>query len=170
MSIIDFLSKIKSIGRNEELSSEEFEIDISHRDEEKLRKHSLFDKLFLTTIIILVSALSYGAGRLTSIDENEAVRIEFDTSLTANIQELNSSKASNAGNETGSKGSLNADQPRVSSPVTNTEVVVSKNGSKYHYAHCSGAKQIKEENLIRFSSPQAAETAGYTLAANCKPR
>jgi hypothetical protein len=49
-------------------------------------------------------------------------------------------------------------------------VVASKNGTKYHYEHCPGAKQIKAENKISFNSPAEAEASGYTLAANCQKR
>jgi hypothetical protein len=45
--------------------------------------------------------------------------------------------------------------------------VASRNGTKYHHSTCAGAKQIKEENKLYFSSAQAAEAAGYSRAANC---
>lgn len=47
-------------------------------------------------------------------------------------------------------------------------VVVSSRGTKYHFAWCSGAKSIKEENKVWFESEQAALDAGYTKAGNCK--
>lgn len=50
-----------------------------------------------------------------------------------------------------------------------TEIVVgSKNGAKYHYPWCAGAKQISEQNLIIFDSISEARSKGYTPAANCK--
>jgi hypothetical protein len=48
------------------------------------------------------------------------------------------------------------------------QVVASKNGTKYHYPWCAGAKQIAEKNKISFPSIEAARAAGYTPAANCK--
>jgi len=48
-----------------------------------------------------------------------------------------------------------------------TVVVGSRTGSKYHLPSCPGAKQIKTENLINFSSIADAEAAGYKPAANC---
>jgi len=50
-------------------------------------------------------------------------------------------------------------------------VVASKSstGKKYHYIWCSGYKTIKPANQIWFASAQLAESAGYTLAGNCKP-
>jgi len=47
-------------------------------------------------------------------------------------------------------------------------IVASKNGKKYYFVHCSGANRIKNENKIYFSTIEAAEGAGYTLAANCE--
>lgn len=45
--------------------------------------------------------------------------------------------------------------------------VASKNGTKYHLIECPGAKQIKEENKIYFSSEDEARNAGYAPAVNC---
>jgi len=52
---------------------------------------------------------------------------------------------------------------------TDLRVVASKSSSskKYHYTWCPGAKKIKPENQVWFDSAQAAQAAGYTLAANC---
>ncbi|MBI2086581.1 MAG: hypothetical protein HYT69_00155 [Candidatus Zambryskibacteria bacterium] len=113
-----------------------------------IEKFPLLRKLFLALIIILVAALSFGIGRLTVAGDREAIKIEYDSSIS--------------------------NQASVSSALNNIEnsssVVASKNGTKYHYSHCAGAKQIREENKIIFSSPEAAEASGYTLAANCKPQ
>lgn len=46
-------------------------------------------------------------------------------------------------------------------------VVGSVNGSKYHYPWCSGAKQIKEANIIEFKNVTEARLAGYEPAKNC---
>lgn len=46
-------------------------------------------------------------------------------------------------------------------------LVGSKNSNKYHYPWCSGAKRIKQENLVSFSSFEEARAAGYTPAGNC---
>jgi|SRR3989344_8775705 len=106
-----------------------------------------FDKLFLSIIIILVAVLSFGIGRLSVAGNREAIKIEYDPSL-----------------------SLENSLKTVNSKIKNStqSVVTSKNGSKYHYSHCAGAKQIKEENKLVFASASAAEAAGYALASNCK--
>lgn len=56
----------------------------------------------------------------------------------------------------------------ASAPTETAAVIASKNGTKYHYPSCPGAKQIADKNRITFASAQAAENAGYTLARNCK--
>ena len=120
----------------------------------RIERFPLFRKLFLSLVIILVASLSFGIGRLTVVGKREPVKIEYDLALTESATpsvEQTASVIKAVDNE-------------------NTSVVVSKNGTKYHYLHCSGAKQIKEENKIVFPTPEAAEAAGYTLAANCKPR
>ena len=61
---------------------------------------------------------------------------------------------------------------RVTAPRTplDVRVVVSKNSSskKYHYSWCGSGNRIKEENRVWYESAALAETAGYTLAGNCK--
>ena len=109
---------------------------------------TLFQKLFLSIIIILVSLLSFGIGRLSIVGKREPIKIEYDPLIVGQVPSSNI---------------------KQSAAVINAAVgvVVSKNGSKYHYSHCPGAKQIKEKNKIAFNSPEAAEAAGYTLASNC---
>lgn len=90
------------------------------------------------------------------IGDREPVKIEYDHSLISN--------------QTSDSNVQTSQTASTIKAVSSREVVVSKNGSKYHYPHCSGAKRIKEENKIVFNSSTAAEAAGYTLAANCSPR
>ena len=60
-------------------------------------------------------------------------------------------------------------QPKGRASVSSGEqVVASKNGTKYHYPWCAGAKQIAEKNKITFASTEEARAKGYTPAANCK--
>ncbi len=46
-------------------------------------------------------------------------------------------------------------------------LVASKTGTKYYLPWCAGAAKISEENKIWFTSPDTAQQAGYTPAANC---
>ena len=101
-------------------------------------------RLFLALVIILVAGLSFGIGQLTGTKGRGPVKIEFDPTLSENQ----------------SASAIQA----VLGPI-----VASKNGKKYHYLDCPGAKQIAEKNKLFFSSAEAAEASGYTLALNCSP-
>lgn len=46
--------------------------------------------------------------------------------------------------------------------------VASKNGKMYYSLGCSGAKRIKQENEIWFSSKDEAENSGYQESSACK--
>jgi hypothetical protein len=113
---------------------------------------SLFRRLFLSLVILLVGTLGFAVGRLTGAGKSEPVRIEFDQSLSAQTPTTSTNTASAI----------------VALPIGG--VVASAKGTKYHYPYCAGAKQISEANKITFSSASAAEAAGYTLASNCKPK
>jgi hypothetical protein len=45
--------------------------------------------------------------------------------------------------------------------------VASKQGSKYYFEWCSGAKKIKSSNIIHFDSQAEAVRSGYEKASNC---
>lgn len=132
---------------------------VSYDKEGRIERFPILQKLFVSFIIILVALLSFGIGRLSVVGNREPIRIEYDPTLTEQ-------PISNIGQ---SASVINA-AGKLASPGESGVVVTSKNGSKYHYPHCAGAKQIKEENKIVFQTPAAAEAAGYTLAANCKPK
>lgn len=56
----------------------------------------------------------------------------------------------------------------VETPATESPFLVgSKNSDKYHFPWCSGARRIKPENTVSFSSYEEARNAGYTPASNC---
>jgi hypothetical protein len=46
--------------------------------------------------------------------------------------------------------------------------VASKNGKMYYPLGCSGAKRIKPENEVWFSTTEEAEKSGYTKSSTCK--
>src|SRR3989344_3601349 len=108
----------------------------------------LFRKLFLSFTILLVALLSFGIGQLSVTGNREPIRIEYDSQIS---------------NQTAQTAS-------VVNAIGKNSVVASKNGIRYHYPYCTGAKQIKEENRIIFATPAIAEAAGFTLASNCKPQ
>ncbi|MDO8729186.1 MAG: hypothetical protein Q7K26_04885 [bacterium] len=150
MSLQDILNRIKP------QQIETVQLNLSG----EVEHFPLFQKLFLSITIILVALLSFGLGRLSMTGNREPIRIEYDPTLTGQ-QALDISQSASV---------IKATKKIVPASNNNIEVVVSKNGIRYHYPYCAGAKQIKEENKIVFPTAAAAEAAGYTLAANCKPR
>ena len=121
------------------------------------------DRLFYGTSVILVGLTSFGLGRLSVNGDlngfqstKSLVQMVEPISLPATVS-LSSKKIDEQNPEALSKNNVNS--PSM--------VVASKNGTKYHLPNCSGAKNIKSENLITFSSRVEAETAGYQKAANC---
>lgn len=100
---------------------------------------------FLAIVIILVSLLSFGVGRITAT-QRDGVKINFDQSLVQNT----SNSAS------------------VVSSVTTGKISASVNGTRYYYSHCKST--VSEKNKIYFDTAAEAEASGYTLALNCKPK
>lgn len=92
------------------------------------------------------------------------------TAQQASVQQASSMNTYETENN-GSQHSSTVETTSTSSEeivLTKTEYVGSKNGTKYHLPWCAGAKQIKEENKVWFSSKTEAEKAGYSPASNCK--
>ena len=130
---------------------------VSFDKEGNVERFPLVRKLFLSLVILLVAGLSFGLGRLTTAGKASPIKIEYDPSLSAYLEEPSGAKVQTA-------SVINA------VGESSTSVVGSSKGTKYHYSHCPGAKQISEGNKVVFASPAAAEASGYTLALNCSPK
>jgi len=115
------------------------------------------EHLVIVLIIVLVAFASFGMGRLSKIESmKEPLRIEGAGAIVV---------------EAVGGGVLSAeiaDNTDPNTQETTGALVGSKNGSKYHYPWCSGAKRIKPENIVNFASSAEAQKAGYTPAKNCK--
>jgi len=157
MSIEQTTRIIKNIPLPVEALAESGET-VTYGKDGHIERFTLFRKLFLSMAIILIASLSFGLGRLSMTGKSSAVKIEYAETIVGNETVTNTATA------------INSISNSPVQTVGESTVVSSKNGTKYHYLHCPGAKQIKEENKIMFASPSAAESAGYTLAANCKPK
>ncbi len=115
------------------------------------------EHLVIVLIIVLVAFASFGMGRLSKIDSmKEPLRIEGAGAVVVGAT------------ETGIKASKTTADAPPNAPETTGALVGSKNGTKYHYPWCSGAKRIKAENKVIFANSAEAQKAGYTPAANCK--
>jgi hypothetical protein len=101
------------------------------------------DAVFYAALVIMVGIISFGLGRLSQTVEKPLY------------------KSSNAISEL---------QPLVVPEVDksdDTAVVASRSGTKYHLPDCPGAKQMKADNKIEFTSTDEARAAGYEPAGNC---
>ena len=93
--------------------------------------------------VLLISLISFGAGRMTVPLGTIPEPIIIETSNT---------------------------QPLITDTAKKIELgnlVASVNGTRYYIPSCSGVNRIKEENKIWFQSVEEAENLGYTPARNC---
>lgn len=124
----------------------------------------LDSRYFVVSMLVLVAVASFLLGRVSTLGQSKVpVRV---------IQEgVISEKVSDSGLESVKKidqAAAVGTSADLSTPASSEEVVASKNGTKYHYPWCAGAKQIAEKNLVKFGSIAEARSKGYTPASNCK--
>jgi len=126
---------------------------------EKLKSFLTNDQSFYGVTVILVGVVSFSLGRMTVME----------TSSYANKTQLFQLISEELTLEPTSIPSLEQSKMTDIGSVQSTQLIIvaSKAGTKYHLTTCPGAKQIKEENKITFTSREAAEAAGYKPAANC---
>lgn len=115
----------------------------------------------LAILILIVSCLSFYLGRSSMRQKPESAIQTLPTVI--NSTETHQSFTSNT------ETSTPQTEPKPL-PVDDKQgtYVGSKKGTKYHLPWCAGAKRIKEENKIWFSTKEDAQKAGYTPATNCK--
>lgn len=126
-----------------------------HNFSDKIKSKMPIDKMtFLYFCIIIgVGVGSFGLGRLSNdfgVETNKENGIIIEES---NYLEKDSN--------------LNNDEV-ISIDKTIKRYVASKNGKMYYSIGCSGAKRIKKENEVWFSSKEDAEKSGYELSSTCK--
>jgi hypothetical protein len=105
------------------------------------------NQLFIAGLVILTGTASFGLGRLSAI-QSQRVPLKIESEF--GIFDSSTSLSENGDN------------------LQDGEVVASKNGTKYHFPWCSGAKSISEANKVIFKSAEEAKAAGYSPASNCK--
>ncbi len=106
---------------------------------EKIKCHK--EEIFLISLIVLSGFFGFGLGRLSKIKERKIpVSIEY--------------------------GPDDQEEVDVSSESA-VYFVASRNGKKYYFPCCEGAKRINQENLVKFDSRESAESAEYDKASNC---
>ena len=118
-------------------------------------------EVLLSVLIVAVACISFYLGTL-SVKGN----IGFEPHIEQYAQAIGSNLETAPKIETAT--STDTTITAEDSQIKKGEYVASKSGAKYHLPWCPGAKQIKEENKVWFTSKEEAEKAGYTPAANCK--
>ena len=133
-----------------------FEIDNSG----EVVRHPYIKRYFLVLVVILVGALSFGLGRLSSQSRPSGVKIEYDPALIDGT----STKSAQASTDT----SISQTSTVINTEKGGGRVFASSKGTRYYYEGCRNT--ISDKNKVYFNSASEAEAAGYTLAANCTPR
>lgn len=113
----------------------------------------------LFVLLLIFSGLSaFGLGRLSAQENKDQRSLVIETVPPEFF----------IGSEEAGKYTTPEEQDRQKTPATDVPFLVgSKNSDKYHFPWCSGARRIKPENSISFSSYEEARNAGYTPASNC---
>ncbi len=130
------------------------------------------EPLLWLAIVLLSSSGSFGLGYLTGQEAGGGdVVIESRGSSAVLPGDTPISVAPSA-LQASPKAAASKVEPSTATPSPTISsgggYVASKTGKSYHLPWCAGAKQIKEENKIYFSTKAEAEAAGYAPAKNCK--
>ncbi|MFA6270442.1 MAG: hypothetical protein WC657_04520 [Candidatus Paceibacterota bacterium] len=127
-------------------------------------------KFFVPVVIVLIAIIAFFLGRISGLQaKKEPVRVLDNTVSASENNPLNPPYIKG---EIGTKTNISGGEVKGVStgqvPASTGAVVASKNGTKYHYPWCAGAKQISAQNLVSFASIEEARAKGYTPASNCK--
>ena len=106
------------------------------------------DQLFTAVLLILVAVTSFGLGKMS------------------NSSQSNQSSSVRDGDGGGVIEPIFIDESKALTP--STQLVASKNSTKYHLPWCPGAEQISDTNKIYFTNEKEAVAAGYQPAGNCE--
>jgi hypothetical protein len=115
----------------------------------------------LVGIIVGTGILSFVLGRLSVAEESVQAPM-------SQVQAVQEASAITSKEELVATSTPVVTPAPATAPAAEPKYVGSRNGTKYHLPWCAGAKQIKEENKVFFSSKEEAEKSGYTPASNCK--
>lgn len=126
------------------------------------------EDIFIVLIIVLVGLAGFGLGKLSALEKGrEPVQIksaQFTAITSTSTNQEKSASALPVKTEVQVPMSAAA---MIAGENAKGLLVASKTGKKYHFPWCAGASQIAEKNKIWFDSYTAAQSAGYTAAANC---
>ena len=128
----------------------------------KIKGNTGIDKttVMFLFIIVGVGISSFGLGRL-SLSNNSSGSGNINLAIT---------EKEKVGESTDLGTNINNSDISTTPSIQSSEkkYVASKNGKMYYSLGCSGAKRIKTENEIWFSTKEDAEKSGFTLSSTCK--
>ena len=143
--------------------------DVKEKGNQALEK--VPESLLWLGIVLLSSSGSFGLGFLAGKDAEGGEVIIESRGAGAVSEEKAPVSVTTSALQASPKAATAVEassDPLPPAPSGGGEYVASKSGKSYHLPWCAGAKQIKEENKIYFSSKAEAEAAGYAPAKNCK--
>ena len=107
---------------------------------------------FIALAMLLTAGIGYNIGRISALHKASSTPQQAGILEAAQNSPLLIKKAT-----------------PIPTPKDSRVVVSKAAGSKlYHYSWCSGAKQIKAQNQLWFTTEAEAIAAGYSLAGNCQ--
>jgi len=120
---------------------------------DSIKDFALKIKPFFTfLLLVLGAALFFGLGRLSALERQYSPVSIVRGQTAAPIARIEEVTAVSPTSEVGES----------------SEVIGSKNGTKYYLPWCGALSRIKPENRVVFASAALARAKGYTPAANCK--
>ncbi len=162
-----------------ELLNEE-EFDIVSKGEVVGKSQGYRHSAFIALTLFLIALISFGIGKLVTYRKAE-IPIHVTSEASASVSSATEKSAAVSEPATASKSSSirTISKPTKLAPSTKSAkgllgtvptgpIVASKNGTKYYFVACSGAKRISEENKIYFATSSEAQKAGLSPAASCK--
>jgi hypothetical protein len=134
--------------------------------QQKIKQIGLFlaqRDVFFATVLVISSIASYTLGTLESktakgnqVIFSDVLRpIEVSSSESELVPSVKPS--SKITGQAAAAGLSNA----------KTTIFASKSGTKYYYSWCKSGNRVKLQNRVYYSSKEAAEKSGKSLAANC---
>ncbi len=120
---------------------------------DSIKDFALKIKPFFTFLLLLLgAALFFGLGRLSALEKQYSPVSVVKTQVAAPVASIKEITEVSPTSEVGES----------------SEVIGSKNGTKYYLPWCGALSRIKPENRVVFASAALARQKGYTPAANCK--
>lgn len=120
--------------------------------------------ILIVAVIVLASSMSFGLGYLTGRGSGAGEPGFWIENVAATSTRSLPAAAAAAKVRA---PSIPIAAPGAALVPAEGKYLASKNGSRYYLPSCSGAKRIKEENRVWFSSAEDAQATGRTPASNC---